>query len=80
MRHTSVRSAPRAQDRNGVRRRVFPALAIWAALCAGAQADDADLGRDVYGDYVVCPFTPAQEGRMQFVCIASAAALRVRQR
>ena len=53
MRHTSVRSAPRAQDRNGVRRRVFPALAIWAALCAGAQADDADLGRDVYGDFCV---------------------------
>ncbi len=53
MRHISVRSAPRAQDRKGVRRRVFAALAIWAALCTGAQADDADLGRDVYGDFCV---------------------------
>jgi mono/diheme cytochrome c family protein len=48
-----VRSAPRAQGRNGVRRRVFPALVIWLALCAGTQADDADLGRDVYADFCV---------------------------
>ena len=25
----------------------------WAALCASARADDADLGRDVYGDFCV---------------------------
>jgi hypothetical protein len=36
--------------------------------------------RDVYGDFVVCPFTPAQQGRMQFVCIEAADAVRVRQR
>jgi cytochrome c55X len=27
------------------------ALAIWATLCAGAQADDVDLGREVYDDF-----------------------------
>ena len=32
-------------------RRALPALAVWAALCAGAQADDADLGREVYDDF-----------------------------
>jgi mono/diheme cytochrome c family protein len=32
---------------------VLPTLAIWAAVAAGAQADDADLGREVYGDFCV---------------------------
>ena len=32
-------------------RRALPALAVWAALCAGAQADDTDLGREVYDDF-----------------------------
>lgn len=53
MRQTSVPAAPRAQPRNHAWRRVFPALAIWAALCSGARADDADLGREVYGDLCV---------------------------
>src|SRR3981081_1970293 len=53
MRHTSMGRAPRAQRPNRAWRRVFPALAFWAALSAGAQADDADLGRDVYGDFCV---------------------------
>ena len=53
MRHTSVRPARRAQCPNRAWRRVPLALALWAAVGAGAQADDADLGRDVYGDFCV---------------------------
>ena len=45
-----MRTAPRAQSRYHAWRRVSPALAIWAALCIGARADDADLGREVYSD------------------------------
>ena len=48
-----MRPARRAQCPNRAWRRVSPALALWAALGAGAQADDADLGRDVYGDFCV---------------------------
>jgi mono/diheme cytochrome c family protein len=46
-----VRPARRAQCPNRAWRRVPLALALWAAVGAGAQADDADLGRDVYGDF-----------------------------
>ena len=46
-----MRRARCAQHSSGSQRRVFPALAIWAALCAGARADDADLGRDVYEEF-----------------------------
>jgi mono/diheme cytochrome c family protein len=49
----SVRPGRCAQRFNHAWRRVFPALAIWAAACVGAQADDADLGRDIYGDFCV---------------------------
>ena len=48
-----MRRARCAQHSSGSQRRVFPALAIWAALCAGARADDADLGRDVYEEFCV---------------------------
>ena len=37
--------------RKSVERRVFPALAIWAALCTGTRADDTELGRQVYDDF-----------------------------
>jgi mono/diheme cytochrome c family protein len=42
---------PRARRGRTTWRRARPALAVWAALCAGAQADDADLGREVYDDF-----------------------------
>jgi hypothetical protein len=29
----------------------------------------------VYGDFTVCPFTPSEPGKMQFVCIESASRL-----
>lgn len=35
---------------------------------------------EVYGDYLLCPFTKAVSGRMQFVCIARATHLRPRMR
>jgi mono/diheme cytochrome c family protein len=41
----------RARQGRAAWRRVYPALAIWTTLCAGAQADDADLGREVYDDF-----------------------------
>jgi mono/diheme cytochrome c family protein len=42
---------PRARRGKTAWRRALPALAVWAGLCAGAQADDADLGREVYDDF-----------------------------
>src|SRR5262245_9105360 len=46
-----MRGAPRAQR---VRTAwVLGALAIGVALSAGARADDADLGREVYDDFCV---------------------------
>ena len=46
-----MRGAPRAQcPRTAC---VLGALAIGVALSAGARADDADLGREVYGDFCV---------------------------
>jgi mono/diheme cytochrome c family protein len=47
----SVLRTPRARRGRTAWRRALPALAVWAALCAGAQADDADLGREVYDDF-----------------------------
>jgi mono/diheme cytochrome c family protein len=45
-----MRCAPRAQYPRAAR--VLPTLAICVALsAAAAQADDADLGREVYGDF-----------------------------
>ncbi len=32
-------------------------------------------GKDIYGDFEVCPFTPERKGAMQFVCIESASHL-----
>ena len=48
-----MRRASRTKHRENAWRRVLPALAIWAALCPGAQADDADLGREVYDEFCV---------------------------
>jgi mono/diheme cytochrome c family protein len=47
----NVLRTPRARRGRTAWRRALPALAVWAALCAGAQADDADLGREVYDDF-----------------------------
>lgn len=35
-------------------------------------------GRDVFGDFEVCPFTKSKPGEMQMVCIESASRLVVR--
>jgi mono/diheme cytochrome c family protein len=46
-----MRGAPRAG--RSTTAQLLATLAISGALSAGAQADDADLGRDVYGDFCV---------------------------
>ena len=46
-----MRGAPRARCPRTAW--VLGALAIGMALCAGARADDADLGREVYDDFCV---------------------------
>ena len=48
-----MRRVPHAHHRTCLERRVVPALAILAVLYAGARADDADLGRDVYDEFCV---------------------------
>jgi hypothetical protein len=35
-------------------------------------------GRDVFGDFEVCPFTKSKPGEMQMVCVESASRLVVR--
>lgn len=35
---------------------------------------------DVWGDFVVCPFTPSRAGRMQMICIESGKNLVARKR
>jgi hypothetical protein len=42
----------------------------------------ADLSpdTDLFGDFVVCPFTPDKPGEMRMVCIDSATNLRARER
>jgi hypothetical protein len=35
-------------------------------------------GRDVFGDFEVCPFSKSKEGEMQMVCVESASHLVVR--
>jgi hypothetical protein len=35
-------------------------------------------GRDVFGDFEVCPFTKRREGQMQMVCVESASRLVIR--
>jgi hypothetical protein len=35
-------------------------------------------GRDVFGDFEVCPFTKSKSGEMQMVCVESASRLVVR--
>ena len=39
---------------------------------------DAD-GRDIFGDFEVCPFTKSKPGEMQMVCVESASHLVVRE-
>ncbi len=36
-------------------------------------------GRDVFGDFEVCPLTKSKAGEMQVVCVASASHLVVRE-
>ena len=36
-------------------------------------------GRDVFGDFDVCPFTKSSEGKMQMVCVESAKKLVVKR-
>ena len=38
------------------------------------------FGNDVFADYVVCPFTQARAGRMQYVCVEAATRVRISKR
>jgi len=40
----------------------------------------ASFAHDVYGIFVVCPFTPSKAGVMQFVCVESVRDVQVRAR
>jgi hypothetical protein len=35
------------------------------------------IGTQIYGDYLVCPFTQEKKGHMQMVCIESAKSLHI---
>jgi hypothetical protein len=45
------------------------------------EAVEKQLNRDIYlyGDYIVCPFTPDKPGTMQQVCIESASNLTIKR-
>jgi hypothetical protein len=60
-------------DRNGAEIDTLPANVL-AALTRDP------VGRDVFGDFEVCPFEVERPGRMQPVCVASARRLILRFR
>lgn len=39
-----------------------------------------DQNKFLYGDFVVCPFTPPRSNEMQLICIESVANLRISER
>jgi len=43
---------------------------------------ESQINQDVaiFGDFLVCPFTPSRPGEMQFVCIESGKNLSIRKR
>ena len=72
-----------------------PSLRIWPIgthRLLGVLNDEAPLSipenirnlagfdRDIYGDFLVCPFTKTKPGTMQFVCIEAASNAYVQNR
>ena len=39
-----------------------------------------DVDKDIYGDFLVCPFTEMKPGHMQFVCVEEAKNVHVQNR
>ena len=37
------------------------------------------FGREIWGDFLVCPFTQAKAGHMQYVCVEAVSNVRVRE-
>ena len=38
------------------------------------------FGKDIYGDFLVCPFTKSKPGQMQFVCVEAVSNVQVQRR
>jgi hypothetical protein len=50
------------------------------ATMPAAIKGQLDWDKNIFGDFLVCPLTRSEPGRMQTICIASAKHLIVRQR
>ena len=42
--------------------------------------NEVGFGKDIYGDFSVCPFTEPKRGQMQLVCVESVSNVRVQNR
>lgn len=42
--------------------------------------NEVGFGKDIYGDFSVCPFTGSKPGKMQFVCVEAVSNVRVQRR
>lgn len=42
--------------------------------------NEVGFGKDIYGDFSVCPFTESKPGQMQFVCVEAMSNVRVQNR
>ena len=42
--------------------------------------NEVGFEKDIYGDFVVCPFTQSKPGQMQFVCVEAVSNVRVQRR
>ena len=46
-------------------------------IMPAAIKTELGVGTQIYGDYLVCPFTQEKKGQMQMVCIESATNLNI---
>ena len=42
--------------------------------------NEVGFEKDIYGDFLVCPFTQSKPGQMQFVCVEAVSNFRVQER
>jgi len=42
--------------------------------------NEVGFEKDIYGDFLVCPFTQSKPGQMQFVCVEAVSNVRVQKR
>lgn len=42
--------------------------------------NEVGFGKDIYGDFLVCPFTESKPGQMQFACVEAVSNVQVRKR